>query len=397
MRTFAGEKRNIILNNRMKVHEYQAKSFFAQFGVPVDRSQVAHSPQEAVEVYRKLGLQRVVVKAQVHTGGRGKAGGVKLASSEEEVLLHATNILGMNIKGFTVDRVLIGEAMDIAAEYYVSILIDRRTKSPILMLSREGGMEIEQVAKDTPEKIVKIAIDPLVGLPTYKAREAAFALFDDMAQVKQAIPLFQNLYRLFTEKDASLAEINPLIVDKAGNLKAIDAKMTFDDNALFRHPDVAALNEPTEEEKKELYAKEKGFSYVNLGGDIGCMVNGAGLAMATMDMIKLYGGNPANFLDIGGSSNPQKIVEAMKLLLADKNVRVVLINIFGGITRCDDVAQGLIDAFKVIDTQVPIVIRLTGTNEAAGRKLLEGTSFTVGTTMADAGHKAVALAKQICE
>ncbi|MCD8305452.1 MAG: ADP-forming succinate--CoA ligase subunit beta [Prevotella sp.] len=381
----------------MKVHEYQAKSFFAQFGVPVDRSQVAHSPQEAVEVYRKLGLQRVVVKAQVHTGGRGKAGGVKLASSEEEVLLHATNILGMNIKGFTVDRVLIGEAMDIAAEYYVSILIDRRTKSPILMLSREGGMEIEQVAKDTPEKIVKIAIDPLVGLPTYKAREAAFALFDDMAQVKQAIPLFQNLYRLFTEKDASLAEINPLIVDKAGNLKAIDAKMTFDDNALFRHPDVAALNEPTEEEKKELYAKEKGFSYVNLGGDIGCMVNGAGLAMATMDMIKLYGGNPANFLDIGGSSNPQKIVEAMKLLLADKNVRVVLINIFGGITRCDDVAQGLIDAFKVIDTQVPIVIRLTGTNEAAGRKLLEGTSFTVGTTMADAGHKAVALAKQICE
>lgn len=395
MRTFAGEKRNIILNNRMKVHEYQAKSFFAQFGVPVDRSQVAHSPQEAVEVYRKLGLQRVVVKAQVHTGGRGKAGGVKLASSEEEVLLHATNILGMNIKGFTVDRVLIGEAMDIAAEYYVSILIDRRTKSPILMLSREGGMEIEQVAKDTPEKIVKIAIDPLVGLPTYKAREAAFALFDDMAQVKQAIPLFQNLYRLFTEKDASLAEINPLIVDKAGNLKAIDAKMTFDDNALFRHPDVAALNEPTEEEKKELYAKEKGFSYVNLGGDIGCMVNGAGLAMATMDMIKLYGGNPANFLDIGGSSNPQKIVEAMKLLLADKNVKVVLINIFGGITRCDDVAQGLIEAFKVIDTQVPIVIRLTGTNEAAGRKLLEGTSFTVGTTMADAGHKAVALAKQI--
>ncbi|MCD8288693.1 MAG: ADP-forming succinate--CoA ligase subunit beta [Prevotella sp.] len=381
----------------MKVHEYQAKSFFAQFGVPVDRSQVAHSPQEAVEVYRKLGLQRVVVKAQVHTGGRGKAGGVKLASSEEEVLLHATNILGMNIKGFTVDRVLIGEAMDIAAEYYVSILIDRRTKSPILMLSREGGMEIEQVAKDTPEKIVKIAIDPLVGLPVYKAREAAFALFDDMAQVKQAIPLFQNLYRLFTEKDASLAEINPLIVDKAGNLKAIDAKMTFDDNALFRHPDVAALNEPTEEEKKELYAKEKGFSYVNLGGDIGCMVNGAGLAMATMDMIKLYGGNPANFLDIGGSSNPQKIVEAMKLLLADKNVKVVLINIFGGITRCDDVAQGLIEAFKVIDTQVPIVIRLTGTNEAAGRKLLEGTSFTVGTTMADAGHKAVALAKQICE
>ncbi len=380
----------------MKVHEYQAKGFFAQYGLPVDRCRVARSVDEAVEAYRELGLERVVVKAQVHTGGRGKAGGVKLASSEDEVRLHAGNILGMNIKGFTVDRVLISEAADIASEYYVSILVDRRTKSPVLMLSREGGMEIEQVAKTAPEKIVRIPVDPLVGLPVYKAREAAFALFDDMAQVKQAIPLFQGLYRLFTEKDASLAEINPLILDKSGSLKAVDAKMTFDDNALFRHPDVAALNEPTEEEKKELFAKEKGFSYVNLGGDIGCMVNGAGLAMATMDMIKLYGGNPANFLDIGGSSNPQKIVEAMKLLLSDENVKVVLINIFGGITRCDDVAQGLMEAFKVLDTTVPIVIRLTGTNEAEGRKLLENTSFTVGTTMADAGHKAVALAKEIC-
>ncbi len=379
----------------MKVHEYQAKGFFAQYGLPVDKSIVAHNVEEAVEAFRQLGMEKVVVKAQVHTGGRGKAGGVKLANGEEEVRLHAGNILGMDIKGFTVDRVLIGEAVNIASEYYVSILIDRKTKTPILMLSREGGMEIEKVAKDTPEKIVKIAIDPLVGLPTYKAREAAFALFDDMAQVKQAIPLFQNLYRLFTEKDASLAEINPLVVTCEGELKAIDAKMTFDDNALFRHPDVADLNEPTEEEKKELFAKEKGFSYVNLGGNIGCMVNGAGLAMATMDMIKLYGGSPANFLDIGGSSNPQKIVEAMKLLLGDKNVKVVLINIFGGITRCDDVAKGLIEAFKQIETQVPIVIRLTGTNEVEGRALLEGTSFTVGTTMADAGHKAVELAKQI--
>ncbi len=394
MFNFARRNKNIYIE-RMKVHEYQAKGFFAQYGLPVDRCRVAHNVEEAAAVYRQLNLPRVVVKAQVHTGGRGKAGGVKLANSEEEVRLHAGNILGMNIKGFTVDRVLISEAMDIAAEYYVSILVDRKSKSPLLMLSREGGMEIEQVAKDTPEKIVKIPIDPLVGLPTYKAREAAFALFDDMAQVKQAIPLFQNLYRLFTEKDASLAEINPLIVDKAGNLKAIDAKMTFDDNALFRHPDVAALNEPTEEERKELFAKEKGFSYVNLGGDIGCMVNGAGLAMATMDMIKLYGGNPANFLDIGGSSNPQKIVEAMKLLLADSNVKVVLINIFGGITRCDDVAQGLIEAFKVIDTQIPVVIRLTGTNEREGRKLLENTSFTVGITMADAGHKAVELAAMV--
>lgn len=379
----------------MKVHEYQAKGFFARYGLPVDRSILAHTVDEAVEAYRQLGLQRVVVKAQVHTGGRGKAGGVKLAASEEEVRKHASAILGMTIKGFVVDRVLVGEAVDIASEYYVSILVDRNTKSPILMLSREGGMEIEQVAHNTPEKIVRIPIDPLVGLPVYKAREAAFALFDDMAQVKQAIPLFQNLYRLFVEKDASLAEINPLIVDKAGQLKAIDAKMTFDDNALFRHPDAAELNEPTEEEKKELYAKEKGFSYVNLGGNIGCMVNGAGLAMATMDMIKLYGGEPANFLDIGGSSNPQKIVEAMKLLLADSHVKVVLINIFGGITRCDDVAKGLIEAFRELDTDIPVVIRLTGTNEAEGRALLQGTAFTVGTTMADAGHKAVELASKL--
>lgn len=379
----------------MKVHEYQAKSFFGQYGLPVDKSILAHTVDEAVEAYRQLGLQRVVVKAQVHIGGRGKAGGVKLAKSEDEVRQYASDILGMNIKGLTVDRVLIGEAIDIASEYYVSILIERKTKSPILMLSREGGMDIEKVAHDTPEKIIKIAIDPIVGLPVYKAREAAFALFDDMAQVKQAIPLFQNLYKLFIDKDAKLAEINPLVVDTDGNLKAIDAKMTFDDNALFRHPDVAALNEPTEEEKKELYAKEKGFSYVNLGGNIGCMVNGAGLAMATMDMIKLYGGEPANFLDIGGSSNPQKIIEAMKLLLGDKHVKVVLVNIFGGITRCDDVAKGLIEAFKELDTDIPIVIRLTGTNEAEGRALLEGTRFTVGTSMADAGHKAVEIASKL--
>lgn len=379
----------------MKVHEYQAKSFFGQYGLPVDKSILAHTVDEAVEAYRQLGLQRVVVKAQVHIGGRGKAGGVKLAKSEDEVRQYASDILGMNIKGLTVDRVLIGEAIDIVSEYYVSILIERKTKSPILMLSREGGMDIEKVAHDTPEKIIKIAIDPIVGLPVYKAREAAFALFDDMAQVKQAIPLFQNLYKLFIEKDAKLAEINPLVVDTDGNLKAIDAKMTFDDNALFRHPDVAALNEPTEEEKKELYAKEKGFSYVNLGGNIGCMVNGAGLAMATMDMIKLYGGEPANFLDIGGSSNPQKIIEAMKLLLGDKHVKVVLVNIFGGITRCDDVAKGLIEAFKELDTDIPIVIRLTGTNEAEGRALLEGTRFTVGTSMADAGHKAVEIASKL--
>ena len=379
----------------MKVHEYQAKAFFADYGLPVDRSILCRTVEEAVTAYRTLGVDRAVVKAQVHTGGRGKAGGVKVANGEEEVREYASKILGMTIKGFTVDRMLVGEAVAIASEYYVSILIDRKSKSPLLMLSREGGMDIEQVARETPEKIHKITIDPLVGMTDYLAREAAFKLFDDMTEVKQAVPIFKNLYRLFTEKDASLAEINPLVLTEDGRLKAIDAKMTFDNNALYRHEDVFKLFEPTEEERKEQAAKDKGFSYINLGGSIGCMVNGAGLAMATMDMIKLYGGEPANFLDIGGSSNPEKIVEAMKLLLSDKHVRVVLINIFGGITRCDDVAKGLIEAFEQLNTEIPIVIRLTGTNEAEGRELLHGTRFTVGTSMADAGHKAVELARSL--
>ena len=378
----------------MKVHEYQAKSFFASYGVPVDRHALCRTAEEAVAAYRELGTGKAVVKAQVHTGGRGKAGGVKLGGSEDEIRRHAEAILGMDIKGFTVDRVLVSEAVDIAAEYYVSILVDRKSKCPMMMLSRSGGMDIEQVARETPEKIEKIVIDPVLGMTDFLARQAAFKLFDDMVQVKQATKIFQNLYRLFVEKDASLVEINPLVKLGDGTLKAIDAKMTFDDNALFRHPDVKELFEPTPEERKEQEAKEKGFSYVNLGGKIGCMVNGAGLAMATMDMIKLYGGEPANFLDIGGSSNPEKIVEAMKLLLSDKHVNTVLINIFGGITRCDDVAKGLIEAFKTIETDIPIVIRLTGTNEAEGRALLQGTHFTVGTSMSDAGHKVVELSKQ---
>lgn len=373
----------------MKVHEYQAKEFFAQYGLPVDSPILCRSVDECVDAYHRLGSGRVVVKAQVHTGGRGKAGGVKLASSEKEVRQVASDILGMTIKGYVVDRVLVTEAVNIDKEYYVSILIDRKSKSPLMMLSRAGGMDIEQVAKETPGKIEKIVIDPLIGMADFQARAAAYKLFDDKVVVKQAIPLFKNLYRLFMEKDASLAEINPLVLTKEGQLKAIDAKMTFDNNALYRHPDVAELNEPTEDEKKELYAKSKGFSYVNLGGNIGCMVNGAGLAMATMDMIKLYGGNPANFLDIGGSSNPEKIVDAMNLLMSDQHVKAILINIFGGITRCDDVAKGLLEAFKSIKSDMPIVIRLTGTNAEEGRRLLQNSHFIVATTMADAGHKAV--------
>lgn len=373
----------------MKVHEYQAKGFFEKYGVPVDRHYLCRTADEAVEAYRALGGDKAMVKAQVHTGGRGKAGGVKLGTSEEDIREKADAILGMQIKGYTVDRVLVSEAVDIAAEYYVSILVDRKSKCPMMMMSRSGGMDIEQVARETPEKIEKVIIDPTIGMADFKANEAAWKLFDDKAQVKQAAKIFKAIYKLFVEKDASLVEINPLVMLKDGTLKAIDAKMTFDDNALFRHQDVKECFEPDEDEKKEQWAKEHGFSYVNLGGRIGCMVNGAGLAMATMDMIKLYGGEPANFLDIGGSSNPEKIVEAMKLLISDKHVNTILINIFGGITRCDDVAKGLLEALKVVNTDIPIVIRLTGTNEAEGREILKGTHFNVATSMAEAGHKAV--------
>lgn len=376
----------------MKIHEYQARDLFASYGLPVDKAYICRTVDDAVRAFQEIDAPLVVVKAQVHTGGRGKAGGVKLAKDEIEVRQHAANILGMDIKGFIVDRILVGKAVDIQAEYYMSYVIDRNSKSAIMMLSREGGVDIEDVAAKTPEKIHKIAIDPLIGVPDYLAREAAFKLFDDIGQVRKTADILQKLYKLFIETDASLAEINPLVLTPEGEIKPIDAKMTFDDNALYRHPKVAALFEPTEEEKKEQLAKEKGFSYVHLGGEIGCMVNGAGLAMATMDMIKLYGGNPANFLDIGGSSNPTKVIEAMKLLLSDKDVKVVLINIFGGITRCDDVARGLLEAFKEIKTDIPIVIRLTGTNEKEGRELLKDTKFHVAETMGDAGRKAVELA-----
>lgn len=377
----------------MKIHEYQAKEIFATYGIPVDKSSVCRNVEDATKAYAELDSQKVIVKAQVHTGGRGKAGGVKLANDEVEMRKHVANILGMDIKGHIVNRVLIGKAINIASEYYVSFVVDRSKKSVILMLSKEGGMDIEEVAHHTPEKIRKIAINPAIGLPDYLARDAAFKLFDDIKLVRQAAVIFQKLYKLFKETDASLAEINPLVLTKENEIKAIDAKMTFDDNALYRQPKIAALFEPTEDEKKEQDAKKKGFSFVHLGGEIGCMVNGAGLAMATMDMIKLYGGNPANFLDIGGSSNPNKVIDAMKLLLSDKNVRVVLINIFGGITRCDDVASGLLEAFKQIDTNIPIVIRLTGTNEKEGRALLQGTKFHTAETMGEATKKAVELSK----
>ena len=374
----------------MKIHEYQAKEIFAKYGIPINPGYLCHSVDDAVKAYDKMDNELVVVKAQVLTGGRGKAGGVKLAKGTIEMRKHTANILGMDIKGYTVDRILLAKAEDIESEYYVSYVIDRNTKSAILMLSKEGGVDIEEVADKTPEKIHKIAIDPTIGIPDYLARQAAFLLFDDIKEVRQTATILQKLYKLFVETDASLAEINPLILTPDKRVVAIDAKMTFDDNALYRQKKISELFEPT---KKEQKAKSKGFSYVHLGGDIGCMVNGAGLAMTTMDMIKLYGGTPSNFLDIGGSSNPTKVVEAMKLLLSDRDVKVVLINIFGGITRCDDVARGLLEAFKQIDTNTPIVIRLAGTNEVEGRALLEGSKFHLAETMGEATQKAVELAK----
>ncbi|MCI1682511.1 MAG: ADP-forming succinate--CoA ligase subunit beta [Bacteroides sp.] len=379
----------------MKIHEYQAKSFFSEYEVPVNKGYLCGSVEEAVKAYHKLNSSMAVVKAQVLSGGRGKAGGVKLVRNEEELRIQTKAILGMNIKGYVAECVLIAQAVDIEAEYYISYVVDRISKSVVMMLSKAGGVDIEEVARVTPEKIHKIPVDPAVGVPDYLARRAAFLLFDNMAQVKQTASILQKLYKLFIKKDASLAEINPLIVTPKGEVIAIDAKMTFDDNALFRHPEIEVLFEPTEAERKEKEAKSKGISYVHIGGEIGCMVNGAGLAMATMDMIKLYGGNPANFLDIGGSSNPVKVIEAMKLLLADRDVKVVLINIFGGITRCNDVATGLLEAFKQIETEIPIVIRLTGTNEKEGRALLQGTKFHVAETMSEATRKAVELVRTI--
>ena len=374
----------------MKIHEYQAKEIFSKYGIPVERHTLCRTAAGAVAAYRRMGSDKVVIKAQVLTGGRGKAGGVKLVDNTEDAYQEAKNILGMSIKGLPVNQILVSEAVDIAAEYYVSFTIDRNTRSVILMMSASGGMDIEEVARQSPEKIIRYAIDPFIGLPDYLARRFAFSLFPHIEQAGRMAAILQALYKIFMENDASLVEVNPLALTAKGILMAIDAKIVFDDNALYRHPDVLSLFDPKEEEKVEADAKNKGFSYVHMDGNIGCMVNGAGLAMATMDMIKLHGGNPANFLDIGGSSNPVKVVEAMKLLLQDEKVKVVLINIFGGITRCDDVAIGLIQAFDQIKSDIPVIVRLTGTNEHLGRDLLRNHSrFQIATTMQEAALMAI--------
>ncbi|RKD91501.1 ADP-forming succinate--CoA ligase subunit beta [Mangrovibacterium diazotrophicum] len=377
----------------MNIHEYQARAIFKKYGIPVPNSVLCHTVEEVKEAMASID-HLVVVKAQVLVGGRGKAGGVKLAKTKDEAVKAAEQILGMDIKGFTVEKVLVADAADIAKEYYVGLVSDRNSKSVTLMVSAEGGVEIEEVAKNTPELIYKFNIDPMTGLLDFQARNIALKLFKDVKLARKAADIFQKLYQIYLDTDSTLAEINPLVVTPDNDILAIDGKMNFDDNALYRQPELLAIREVDEDEQKEIDAKEKGLSYIKLDGNIGCMVNGAGLAMATMDMIKLYGGSPANFLDIGGSSNPQKVVDAMNILLSDKNVEAMMINIFGGITRCDDVARGLITALDIIKPKIPIVVRLSGTNAAEGLAILKATGLPTVSTMSEAAQKAIELSKK---
>ncbi len=377
----------------MNIHEYQAKEFFRAHGLNVPPGEVARSVDEAVALAERFGFP-VMVKAQVLTGGRGKAGGVKFCETADDVRTHAGNILGMDIKGHTVRKVLVTPAVDIAEEYYLGLLVDRNSRRPLLMASAEGGVEIEQVAKENPEAILKQVIDPRYGLLDHQAMGIALKMTDDIRKARQLAAAMQKLYAAFLDVDASLAEINPFIFTGAGEGMAIDAKVNLDDNALFRHPDFEALRDLDEENEAERLAREAGLSFVKLDGNVGCLVNGAGLAMATMDLVQYYGGMPANFLDIGGSSNPDKVVNALSIILRDPNVKVILFNIFGGITRCDDVARGIIAATERMEIAVPIVVRLTGTNEAEARELLAETDLVPAATMDEAVQKALELAAQ---
>jgi succinyl-CoA synthetase beta subunit len=373
----------------MKIHEYQAKEIFASYQIPVQEQVICTTVDEVAAAFDQIG-EAVVVKAQVLVGGRGKAGGIKFCSNKAKAIEAAKSIIGMDIKGLTVEKVLVCKAVDIKDEIYVGFINDRNTKSVLLMVSAEGGVEIEEVAKTNPEKIIKISIDPLVGLQPHQARSVFFNVMDNASHVRQAADILVKLYKMYVETDCSLAEINPLVIDEQDKVIALDAKVNFDDNALFRHPEYEAMADYDDDEKLEVEAKERGLSYIKLDGNIGCMVNGAGLAMATMDMIKLYGGDPANFLDIGGSSNPKKVVHAMEYLLNDKKVEAVLINIFGGITRCDDVARGLLEAFSQMQVNIPIVIRLSGTNAEEGRELLKNNKELItAESMGEAARKVI--------
>jgi succinyl-CoA synthetase beta subunit len=385
----------------MKIHEYQAKAILARHGVPVPRGEVTFDANQAPDIARRLGTGVVVVKAQIHAGGRGKGGGVKLAKSPEEALALARGILGMTLvthqtgpEGRVVGRLLIEEGLQIQRELYLSLLLDRGAGKPVMMASAAGGMDIEEVAAKTPAQIIKVYIEPGVGIVPFEARQLGFAIGLDGAQVNKFVKLATSLYDAFVATDASLVEINPLLVTKDGDLLALDAKMNFDDNALYRHADIRELRDTAEEDPLEIEASKYNLNYIHLDGNIGCMVNGAGLAMATMDIIKLAGGEPANFLDVGGGANAEQIRNAFKILMSDKNVKAVLINIFGGILRCDVLAQGVIAAVKELGVPVPIVIRMEGTNVEEGKRLLKesGMKLTTADSMDEAAQKVVQLA-----
>ena len=378
----------------MKIHEYQAKEIFATFGIPVPKGKMATTPDEARAIATEYG-RPVMVKAQVHVGGRGKAGGIKYSANADEAFANAEKILGMDIKGLTVRRVLVTEASDIAHEVYCGIIIDRAAKKPVIMVSAEGGIDIEEVAAKTPEKIHKLHVDPILGIQGYQARELAYKVYSDPNTANQAAKIIQKLYRCFMESDCTLAEINPLVTTPSGEVIALDAKINIDDNALYRHKDFEGLRDVAPAEVSENEAREMGLSFVGLHGNIGCVVNGAGLAMATMDLVKHYGGEPANFLDIGGSSNPDKVVTAMRIILRDPNVKAILFNIFGGITRCDDVANGIVKAVAEFKPRVPIVVRLTGTNEEQARVILANSNLPAADTMDGVVMKAIELANVV--
>jgi len=376
----------------MNLHEYQARELLRRVGIPVPPGDVATTPKGAKAVAERLG-GRVVVKAQVHTGGRGKAGGVKLADTPEQAEKVAGQILGMRIKGLTVEKVLVAPAAEIASEAYVGVIVDRASRSPVFMVSPAGGIDIEEVAAQSPEKIFRAHVDARYGLLPHQALGLAFALFADVNRARQAADLFQKLYRAFVDAGASLVEVNPLVTTPNGELVALDAKIVVDDNELERRSAIAALRDVGAENRAEAQAREANLTYIKLDGNVGCVVNGAGLAMATMDLVKYYGGEPANFLDIGGSSNPDKVVTALQIITADPNVHAILFNIFGGITRCDDVANGIVTATRRFKVGRPIVIRLTGTNEKEAVEILRGVGMAALTDMDEAVKAAVALAR----
>ncbi|MDM5156023.1 ADP-forming succinate--CoA ligase subunit beta [Bacillus sp. DX1.1] len=384
----------------MNIHEYQGKAVLRSYGVSVPNGKVAFTVEEAVEAAKELGTSVCVVKAQIHAGGRGKAGGVKVAKNVEEVRTYAESILGTTLvthqtgpEGKEVKRLLIEEGCDIKKEYYVGLVLDRATSQVVLMASEEGGTEIEEVAEKTPEKIFKEYIDPAVGLQGFQARRIAFNINIPNKLVGQAVKFMMGLYRAFIEKDCSIAEINPLVTTGDGKVMALDAKLNFDSNALYRHKDILELRDLDEEDPKEIEASKYDLNYIPLDGNIGCMVNGAGLAMATMDIIKHYSGDPANFLDVGGGATAEKVTEAFKIILSDKNVKGIFVNIFGGIMKCDVIAEGVIEATKQVGLELPLVVRLEGTNVELGKKILNesGLNIVAAESMADGAQKIVSL------